>query len=281
MASDSGTKGGGGTRGAFEDSIRDILDDVFHLETNTIICDEITARRMPPTPHALIDIAQAYVGFLERQRVDVSTIVPVTTNPCTFFEIARAAKRILDTPAAVRALANRDRSVVQRIRRSSIHLVFLVRRMASQTGDLEGLEALEALRGKDELPSDQVLELLAQHSKQHIAAGSVWNATRTRLYELGAKGETEPKQLRPQDRTAVRKIWEVRVEHVAMQSVVQLDGDIVTRVQDYYASADCAWLHDLHRQGVGTSIAMWHHLVETLAALATGAASAFAALLRR
>ena len=87
-------------RQLFADSIRDTLYDVFNLETNTIIGPEITARRMPPTMHAVLDIAQAYKDFLAEKGAESDTLpATVTTSPKTFTCLAKAAKALLKSDA--------------------------------------------------------------------------------------------------------------------------------------------------------------------------------------
>lgn len=67
----------------------------------------------------------------------------------------------------------------------------------------------------------------------------------------------------------IRKAWELGIEEIAMKTVVQLDGDVITRVQTDYATEKHATIHKLHNIGVSTSLAFWKTLVEIIEKLLT------------
>ena len=70
-----------------------------------------------------------------------------------------------------------------------------------------------------------------------------------------------PLILRTDQLALLRKIWEIGLDEIAMQTVVQLDGDVVTRILGKYAQEDFAILHKLHHQGVSTALGFWKDLV--------------------
>jgi len=67
----------------------------------------------------------------------------------------------------------------------------------------------------------------------------------------------------------VRKIWEVGIATVVMQTVVQLDGDIVTRIHQGHEAATSQPIHELHRQSVDSAIKHWQFLFQMLTQFAT------------
>jgi len=71
--------------------------------------------------------------------------------------------------------------------------------------------------------------------------------------------------LAPQNQLRIRRIWDVGTEEVIMQTVVQLNGDVVTRVTEAYATGDFRILHEIHRDTVRVSLNMWKELVATVA----------------
>jgi hypothetical protein len=62
----------------------------------------------------------------------------------------------------------------------------------------------------------------------------------------------------------IRKIWELGTEEIAFQTVIQLDGDVVTRLQPKYANPSQRLVHAIHGEAVGVSVAFWKSLVELL-----------------
>ena len=71
-------------------------------------------------------------------------------------------------------------------------------------------------------------------------------------------------ELTPAELIQVRKIWEVGTERVLMQTVVQLDGDIVTRIQMGREESKDESLHKIHRELVHLAIKNWQFMVNTL-----------------
>ena len=67
-------------------------------------------------------------------------------------------------------------------------------------------------------------------------------------------------------------MWEVGTETIAMQTVAQIDGDVVTRIQEARATLADRPIHDLHREAVGNAMKHWQFLVETLVTVTTKAA---------
>lgn len=62
----------------------------------------------------------------------------------------------------------------------------------------------------------------------------------------------------------LRKIWEIGTETVVMQTVVQIDGDVVTRIQQGRQGTENQQLHAAHRQSVEVSFRHWQFLVDAL-----------------
>ena len=75
------------------------------------------------------------------------------------------------------------------------------------------------------------------------------------------------------DQLIVRKVWEVGTETIVMQTVAQLDGDVVTRVQQARAGVADESIQTIHREAVANALKHWQFLVETLVTLTTKAGS--------
>ena len=68
--------------------------------------------------------------------------------------------------------------------------------------------------------------------------------------------------LTPEEVLVVRKAWEVGTETILMQTVAQLDGDFVTRVQPGRIAEQDDALHALHRSSTAGALQHWQFLVE-------------------
>ena len=133
------------------ESLKQTACDLTTLEINTIVKHSMTARKMPPPGHAILDIAATYADklqvsleiplgtpFMEQgsQQGDVVHVVQwkqerverdtLKCDDNTFRNLRRAAYRILeDCPD----LDKRDRVIIERIRRNADQLRALLRNL--------------------------------------------------------------------------------------------------------------------------------------------------------
>ena len=210
------------------DTINRLFDDLLNLEVNLILKAEMTARKMPLTGEAFHDVANQYCRYL-------------TT----------AAQR-LGTSVATDAVPD------ERV----------------DAGVFTGLsdDALELRQRNSELPPveepgdpdamDVVLKRIQRNSEQ-LAGIMLRHELRLTKDEFGTWTAVELD--RKEDLLILRKAWEVGVESVVMQTVAQVDGDIVTRIQPSFAGPADNGLVAVHMNMVATSLEHWRFLFATLA----------------
>jgi hypothetical protein len=78
-------------------------------------------------------------------------------------------------------------------------------------------------------------------------------------------------ELLPDEILIVRKVWEIGTERIIYQTVIQLDGDVVTRLAPDYVLGEKAFL-DVHQLGVNQSVNFWRTLVGILGSFVEGVA---------
>ena len=71
----------------------------------------------------------------------------------------------------------------------------------------------------------------------------------------------------------IRKAWDIGTEIVLMQTVIQIDGDVVNRFQAGIDTSAKAPLHSLHVSAVDVSLRYWRWLVDAMSRLAGKAVS--------
>jgi hypothetical protein len=98
---------------------------------------------------------------------------------------------------------------------------------------------------------------------QERSAGGVLTFARERVPEV---------ELLPAELMSIRKIWDIGTEEIVMQTVIQLGGDVVTRLNSAYAAQRDQPLVSIHDGSVSTSISTWNKLVETVGAFFESAA---------
>jgi hypothetical protein len=79
-------------------------------------------------------------------------------------------------------------------------------------------------------------------------------------YFPAGKGQQDWIPMEPRQMAILRKIWEVGLEDIAMQTIIQLDGDIVTRIHPRYITDP--ELQRIHHEGVQTSQTLWKQLID-------------------
>jgi hypothetical protein len=74
---------------------------------------------------------------------------------------------------------------------------------------------------------------------------------------------------------ALRKIREIGTKQIAMQTVIHVDGDVITRIHPDHAGASGSPLVAIHQAAVLTSTQSWQGLIDTLGAFLEGVGRLF------
>lgn len=221
---------------SFSERAMDILRDATSLEINTIVAETITGRKMPTPPHALVEIARAFRDKLECLGVKP----PQEWEGLNFGSF--------DSFDALRDAANTE---IKGMFRDS-------------AGECRQLDADEQARGamlcRIRDMSDQAKDIMRAAERKNP---ETWrnNYPREQIVKKNIEIELDYEQM-----IELRKIWEIRTEVIAMQTVIQLDGDVVTRVLPEYAREGWEALRAMHYKGVRTATSFWRGLVDLVAA---------------
>jgi hypothetical protein len=206
-----------------KEQITRVAHDLINLEVNTIIKPNITGRKMPNPRHALIDIAKMYNIKLGLPLQDAD----LKGNFESFHTLREEAKKKKIDSYKERAAELTDEE------QADLLILYRIKGMSDQ---IKGIFNALKYRRKEK----------------------AWDNDYTRA-EIEEKSSLF--QLTPDELVLIRKVWEIGVEEIAMQTVIQLDGDVVTRVLPKYAAEKHEALHMLHNQGVSTSLNFWGELV--------------------
>jgi hypothetical protein len=266
---------------------------LLNLEINTIVSEGITAERMPVLPHALLDIIKEYVETLlllelplaeldawmtapdpvrfarppaplDAPRDGEAIIAASAPNLATFARLrcaALATQALLDGwERAQPAAAMRDRAAADRREAN--------RRLAARM-----VNNLETINEVLKRITDDELILHLQFTRAMLAKKyhppPEWLATaglpdRFRAWVPRTLLKLGPYTMPPSDFLAIRKVWEIGTAEIVAQTVISLDGDVVTRLTPALLRAEARPLADLHQRGVETSVDYWNAMVNTL-----------------
>lgn len=214
-----------------------MVEDITTLEVNTIICDGMTGEEMSDPRQALFDVGAEYIDVLRRLVPGFQPPPESAPGPdqvCgsrAVFAALHVAARDAD-PDHLAGLSTHERTLVTRVRVKSGHLVALFDRLRSATSD----------------PADHIDNTLCRRAIN------------------GSDGFTRPPPLplTYDERMLLRKIWELSTETIAMQTVINLSGDVVSRLQRDYIGEQHAVLHKIHGEGIRIALTSWGAMIQAI-----------------
>ena len=68
----------------------------------------------------------------------------------------------------------------------------------------------------------------------------------------------------------IRKAWDIGLEEIRFQTVLQLDGDVIVRIGRNADAAQIGYLGELHRQAVNDGLARWRGMLQIIGNLIEG-----------
>ncbi len=251
------------------DQIRELAKDLITLEINTILKENMVAGPMPTIPNALVEIADSYIRAFQTLQLDVSDVYRVTADAePALWEAARVVHR--PNEPRLRLFQMPDDEI------SFSHLFIFLRwaaRKGREAAEFSERDRITLRRIEDN--SDKIRCVLqADKLRAQLTADQVHFADRkVRLCDIRTRTDLfiPPPNLSVHERLLIRKIWEVGSEWVVAQTVIQIDGDVVTRIaRDFSQHPDIDKLLGLHHQGLETGLARWDSLVNAAVAVVRG-----------
>ena len=218
------------------DSVGQVLRDITTLEVNTVVKSDMTARKMPRPRYAMLEVAEKYFSYLSTLSLPVKSKLPeeLFSHQQTFKAIEAFAHEALEVPLSEHASEDdkytyqHRRVILNRIERNCEEICALV----------EQVDAHDVFFDEKKI---------AQTSKEKMRT-------------------LRPIPFETNQIVRLRKVWEVGTESVAMQTCIQIDGDVCTRLQPKYAKNDelSTMIMTVHQQSVDVSFRMWKELMITV-----------------
>lgn len=277
------------------DQIRDLAHGLLTLEVNTIVKENMVAGPMPTIPNALIEIASSYIRALSDDLLfDVSDVYKVPREAADDKWAAAQVRRGKDGAAPFRLPDNLEKTI------SFAHLFLFLRWAARNAAQIAtdkdwrwanwnpdrvpkeqdcGRKELLLLR-RIEDNSDKICAVLAadkarmdstplQPGEQRIHFAD----QKVSLSDIKYRTDifVPPPDLTAREQLTIKKIWEVGSEWVVAQTVIQLDGDVVTRIaKGFSEEPEIDKLLALHQRGLETGLARWDSLANAAVAVVRG-----------
>lgn len=260
----------------------ELAANLLTLEVNTILKDNMSGQKMPTPANALVDVIQDYHVYLSTQAVQFGPLGNVL--PPWIDRISRSFDWGIQpfppsNPPGKRAQTATDSQFLRTYPLTvGAQELDTMRETAVWLHEMRDRTALVA-RGQPideagELPRE-VVAAAAQFIREFRAEDdAVLDRIQRNCDQLKSIVGNQPVSrdatltLAGDDVVLLRKVWELSTELIIMQTVIQIDGDVVTRVQPGRERAQDAVLHSVHNDAVSTSFRHWSFLLRALGQLA-------------
>jgi hypothetical protein len=260
--------------------IRTLAGDLLNLEVSTIIKENSSSAKMPTKRRvALLQIADKYRAYLHEHGL-ASLDSPIRKNffrwrfggEYSFVEIlifASASYQDLESWEES-AKSPSDRSKLEKIR-------LMVDRIVSQSSNIVGMFKMrrkdyeaEIIANTDSIYYAEKLDYtqfkddsLFPSQKESVG----WNND-VDLKDINDVGDID---LTPEHITLIRKIWEIGMEQVLLQTMIQIDGDITSTLsKDFLRMPERTkdMVMSVHNDSIKSSTHIWKMLFETIVNIA-------------
>ncbi len=248
------------------EAARRLFDDLLNIEVSIIVKPGMTARKMPQPVHALLDIIGDYDSYLCIVGNELNRAWPLSTdNPVQ----VRPSVEPSDTKKP-HPRTGWDGKLTTPLETASVDDVVstaIFDRLRERAVEAEAVYR-HTLGRPDARPSERGVTLKRIFRNCDQLKGILERPAVAAVVGDGIGRDASPApdlHLTSDEIITLRKVWEVGTETVVMQSVAQLDGDIITRIQQGRESTSDQAIHQLHRQSLESALEHWKFLGETAA----------------
>ncbi len=259
-----------------------LVANLTKLEINTIIKDNLTARKMPDPGNAILDIALTYAWELEASGFDIDTwfadpLLKATASSASGkerlenlrrleAELANRAQQQLATLTQAERTADRrgfDDAIITIDAKTFIGLRWAAW-VIGQHPDVSPKQRviLNRVRQNSDQMKNLLLRLYGQKDFEPI-----FGCSRTSLNRIGDDPRAQARdalQIETKDMTLLRKTWEIGVQEVVAQTVIDLDGDTITYISRRYSTPSWGHMLEVHRLGVQSAVGYWSNLIDAM-----------------
>jgi len=258
---------------------------LLQLEVNIVLKDAMTALPMKMEPRqVLMDIARNYRTSLEGMGIDMQKEYSCFMNVRTESELhskdshlQKGTKIFLKTDEGITegleqthediptgSYASFDR--LREIADSEIKILKIkLAKTENEDSQKELNKKIVSLTRIRDM-SDHIKEIFKSLQKRYESNGKRDSYDFRNIFNEYGRQEVSdlsvpPLKLYGHEINLLRKIWDLGNEVILMQSIITLDGDVITRVSPDVLGDEYRYLYDIHNAAVKTSISYWKILI--------------------
>jgi len=254
-----------------ESYFKQLAEDLLNIEVNTIVKSEMSAIKLPSSRRcALYDLARDYHLKLVELGVRDPTYW-IFAGLRSFEELRIRAKEGMNKLEDDIRNASADEQVALR---EQVRMLERIEGQSSQMADM--FKALEQkakgqpgyVSAPAPVPMEDLRKMDAHERAPEHRDSITWNND----IERSSMDEAPDLDLMPSQVGRVRKAWEIGTERIQLQTVIQIDGDVTTRISAAFLKNFNPTLLKMHNDAIATSTGFWQNLVKALREMAGAAA---------
>lgn len=244
-----------------------LADDLLSIEINTIVKTDMSATKMPSSRRqVLYEIAKDYDAKLKEFKVR-DPIYWKYAGMRSFGELRDRAQwgieELQKLPQDQQMNNERKIKMLERIRSNSSNIVDMFKTLGKNVRDngIPDYEKVPKSPDREELIELNKLNRLVpagphQESKE-------WNNDIKRDIMNRIKDIDMTRNFI----LMIGKAWDIGTEQILMQTIIQLDGDITTRISNGFfekPSSSRDIILQIHNKSINTSVELWSTIVKTV-----------------
>lgn len=276
---------------------REMARGLLTLEINTVEKDGMSGQKMPSAPHALVEIAQVYWDFLCRKAQDFGTTgspLPSWANKLSkdfdwgrepFPQKTGKDRKIAHPEGEPQPPGHNADFLDEPPSSVSTEILDHLREIATWMAEMQlRTVAVADSSGvlfptlREKLTEKEIIAARTAVRRFRPEERSVFHRIRRNCDQFKEitnrpgfseiNRATSCEAFSPNDLVQIRKAWDMGVEIILMQTVIQIDGDVVNRFQSGMDVASKAPLHALHAGAVDLSFKYWRWLIDAFGRIA-------------
>lgn len=269
-----------------------VAEDLMYLEVNTIIKSQLSGQKMPDSARrTLYEISYTYSEELKKigQRIldEDSTLFKLDQGfrgemnwtfggLASFEELKSRAKSAINwvnkneriNRRISKRELSRDLQMLQRIQDNShriLGIFFRLHKTHLKSANSQSIESISRASKKDDELIKELINRKASSGNNSSDLDSVaWNND-IESYEINNLiNHDKDLKLDVRELMVIRKIWDIGVEEILMQTIVGIDGDVTTRILESFAASPDSTLLKVHDEGIKSSIGFWQKMIDTV-----------------
>lgn len=284
-------------------TLAELAEGLLSLEINTVLKDGMSAQKMPTAPHAVVEIVHVYWDYLCKHAVEFQqsgqALPPWADKISKSFEWGREPfpqageedRKIAHpqgepqppghSPDFLKGEppSHADLTVLDDLREIAAWMAEMQLRIGS-IADRQSRLFVEVVK---KLSDGELQDVRAAARRIDPADRSILHRIRRNCDQLKdilkecqlprIDRSTDPKSFCAGTLVPIRKAWDIGVEAILLQTSIQIDGDVWSRLQVGMDDPAKAHLHTLHANAVELSFKYWKWMIEALGQLAGSAVS--------